>query len=138
MPNWKKTTWSPDTCGCEVIYRFDHDQPIAGQDPDPVSVTLCREHEGLPPGLQNKFKVIWGDNQRKNDMLEEIGNTLGLRDNPDFYPKLYDRYVERWYMSGVDDRRVVHIVTKNLVRGQKNTVQSAANSKFGVGKVAIE
>lgn len=139
MPNWKKTTWRPDTCGCEVIYEFDHDLPLEGQDPVVVSVTLCADHAGLPPGLQDKFDHILRQNQRKNEALEEAYLELGIDESDGkAFEKLFDQYVDRWYMSGKNEDRVVHIKTKNLNQGQRNSIQQRANRKHGSGKVVVE
>lgn len=140
MVNLKRTLWRPDTCGCEFEYEFDYDLPLDGQSPIVVSSSLCPQHAGLiGMNHQNRFSHVNGQNFRKNDILEEAYLELGIDESGgNAIRELFDLYVERFYMSGMDEDRVVHIVTKNLNRGQRNAVQRRANNKYGSGKVVVE
>jgi len=140
LVNWKETVWRPDTCGCVVVYRFDHDLPLDSQSPDIVSVDPCLVHANLPPGLQGKFDIIYGDNFRKNDIYTRAAEALNLLDAegfPDEGQLEVAGYTITWYFTGQGDSRVLHVVI-DLNPGQTNKFQGLADSVYGVGKVVIE
>ena len=140
MPNWKKTTWRPDTCGCEFTYQFDYDKPIGPQSPVAVSSSLCPQHAGLiGMSHQNRFNHVQDQNVRKNDVLMEAYMELGIsEEGGGAMKKLRERFVDSWHMSGKDEDRVVHVVTKNMNQGQRNALQRRADNKYGSGKVVVE
>jgi len=57
------TKWSPDTCGCKLVYETDDEHPEL--DTKAVeTIKACPFHEGLDIGKH--FDTVLEENQRKN------------------------------------------------------------------------
>ena len=126
-----------DTCKCIFEFEYDKDLPPEQFSPRVFYVRLCPEHGNLQMNIQEAYEFVTKENQRKNHALLETGLSLGLENDENFFNSL-DQYVERWYMSGKNEDRIVHIVTKNLDENQKTQLRGRNDLRFGSRKVIIE
>lgn len=137
--NLQLTLWRADTCDCIFEFTFDYDLPLASQSPVATASKLCSQHSGLKSmSHQTRWNHVNGQNRRKNEAISDLADVLGLLNDPDIFTKLRELYLERFYLSGIDEDRIIHIVTKNLSQTRINSVQTRVDNKFGSGKVVIE
>lgn len=87
-------------------------------------IATCPDHSGLGTGPL-RFLAVDGENKRKNRLLDDLrGVQADLRD---------DEYV--W---SFDDNRVLVVQLPARVNAQKRaTLQTLADTKFGVGRVRV-
>lgn len=60
----KRTTWRPDTCGCEIEYEWDDAVPADARDHRARRVSACPAH--VDADLGNAFGKAMADNVKKN------------------------------------------------------------------------
>ena len=136
----KTTKWRPDTCGCELEYTWD-DSVSADQRTHTLLNVLnkCPDHSTLTNS--DVYSAIIDENPRKN-----IALTTALDNGP---TSLYDvvngarqlkptiTYTYSW--TGTAPNRVLRIsfTGVSLTTTQKNTIQTAENTRLGNGKVAV-
>lgn len=141
------TTWSPDTCPCTLHYSWDDSVPADQRVHTPVeSVTThdgtvlltkrCQYHvtSNIVEGLHG---LVIGENQRKNnvhaDLLASFKSALGTT-GPNGNIVFKDNVIS-WSFDG---NRDVVISVKGLTTNQLNNAQSAANAKYGAGKITVQ
>lgn len=65
--NIKFTTWSPDTCGCVLVYAWDSAAPPEEREMIPCEVVhTCPCHSDLADSDDAHYSVICDENQLKN------------------------------------------------------------------------
>lgn len=117
------TRWSPDTCGCVLVYRWDDTQPEDARTPVLHTVEArCADHAAL--GEEAVWAAVNDENPRKNISLHMIEKVLS---------RLPDG--SRWYFDGA---RALHLSIPNLTQQQRNSLQTQADIRFGPGKVVLD
>lgn len=66
----KHTTWTPDTCGCELVYSWDSTTSEQNRVHTPVSSKPCAIHGHLKD-VPTHHTAIIKENQSKNQAIEE-------------------------------------------------------------------
>ena len=141
MVHLHRNTWGPDTCSCVLEYEFDEDLDPTIRTHKLVAVhNACLAHADVASHigevLESQTVPTHVENIRKNTGLDELAAQLGLPADSTRWEKL-QQYLNRWYYD-TSSPRVLHIVTKGLTAQQKSRAQSAADTRFGVGKIIIE
>ena len=137
----KTTTWHPDTCNCEISYSWDNTLSEENRVHTFSHVdNKCSAHQSLSD--QQIYDTISEENPRKNITLERCltsGPSALYDTNPDGSRKLKTTLGFNFSWSGTAPNRVltVSFTGVSLTTTQKNTIQSALNTRFGSGKVLI-
>lgn len=132
----KTTTWSPDTCGCEIEYDWDTEMPQASR-----THTLKQINKRCPAhaaGTEaDEYAAVVDENTRKNILRGAILDNfpaLAITDgdgNTDFIAGIsYD-----W---AFDDQRRLVVALPNVAGPKLTDIQGLADSTFGAGKVIIQ
>jgi hypothetical protein len=138
----KTTRWSPDTCGCVIEYTWDDSLPNDQISTTPSNViTRCSAHTTLANNTA-VFNTLFEENPRKNISFQHIldnAPTTLFDVNTDGSRQLKAGMSISWAWTGTAPNRVITLTVKGitLTTNQKNTIQSALNSRFGIGKVVI-
>lgn len=139
MVKMNTTTWHPDTCKCVIQYTWDSDLPVE-QRVHTYSNTIkdCPEHSGLGNTI---YDVILDENQRKNKVYGELIKISGIgedviQDDGTTVKQLVKGVTYDWQFD-VDRNLEVMVIGANLKVGDKNILQSFADSAFGTGKVKV-
>ena len=136
------TRWSPDTCTCVIDYTWDSTQSESTRVHNlGTIVNKCPAHSSLSDSTV--YSTVLEENPRKNQALQNIldnSPTTALFDtlangNRVLKPALGFNFT----FSGTAPNRVltVSFIGITLTTNQKNTLQSALNTRFGSGKVLI-
>ena len=114
-----ETRWSPDTCGCVIVYEWDDEIPV-----DQIVTTfkraesVCEAHKNAP---EDKFVVVLEENQRKNNVFSE-----SKKINPDLKPDDFNYRFD-------ENRKLIVSAT-----GIEKSHESALEAKVGGDKVDVE
>ena len=137
----KTTRWSPDTCTCSIEYSWDDTvaESIRTHSLSNI-VQKCSAHSILTD--TNVFTTVSEENPRKNQALQNIldnSPTTALYDIVNGIRQLKPTISYNFSFSGTAPNRVltVSFTGISLTTTQKNTLQSALNTRFGSGKVLI-
>lgn len=137
----KITRWSPDTCGCELEYRWDDSVPDNQRTHTLDNyVRQCSAHSSLAND-NDRYNSILDENPRKNiALLDALNNVSGLRDvtaDGGFVLKPNINY--NFSFTGTAPNRVLNISFSgiSLTTQQRNGIQAALNARFGSGKVLL-
>jgi hypothetical protein len=136
----KTTRFSPDTCQCVLEYQWDDTLSETNRTHTLSNyVSKCPAHSGLSD--TNGWNAVFDENPRKNiarQLCLDNGPT-GLFDLIDGARQLKQNITFNFSWSGVAPDRVLTISFTgiNLTTNQKNTIQTALNTRFGVGRVII-
>lgn len=115
------TRWSPDTCACVHEYQWDDSVPADQRVHTAGNViNQCVFHTGLSAAAH--FAKLQDENPRKNNIVGTILAQVASLTLDDI----------TWSFDG---NRVLDISCPKLTTPQKNTLQTAANTRFGTGKV---
>ena len=135
------TRWSPDTCACVIEYTWDDSVPDSSRVHTLGNIiNKCSDHSSLSNA--NVYTALTEENPRKNITKQHIldnSPTTALYDivngNRQLKPNIFFNYS----FSGTAPNRVLTISFTGitLTTNQKNTIQSALNTRFGSGKVLI-
>jgi hypothetical protein len=142
------TTWSPDTCDCEIEYQWDDDLP---QDERTHTISFvkkgCQNHRNLLPNATVTYSCILDENNKKNNTLQtaleiapnQLADVFLGEDGTTQYYKLKDNIVFSFSFSGTAPNRVLTITFQGitLTTQQRNAIQNKLNQKFGTGNVVI-
>src|SRR6187431_3622028 len=136
----KSNGWKPDTCSCELEFWFDDDGVNCTNQRIKQFITKCPAHQSLSD--DDAWSAINEENPRKNSALTEIltrSPTTALYDTVNGLRKLKDSIGLGILYSGTAPNRVLTLSFSgiSLTINQKNTIQSALNTRFGSGKVLI-
>ena len=63
------TTWRPDTCGCEIDYKWDTDKPAEMRTHTVVRAKKCNLHSG---GMAEVYESEKTENTTKNKIVNKI------------------------------------------------------------------
>lgn len=114
-----ETTWSPDTCGCVIVYEWDDSLPSEERiHTFKRADKVCAAHLS---GSPNKMAVVLEENQRKNIVFGEIKKI-----NTDLKP-------EEFHFRFNDQRKL--IVSSP---GLEKSNEGALEVKVGGDKVDVE
>ena len=137
------TRYSPDTCGCVIEYTWDTTVPELSRTHTLSNyVTKCAAHASLATD-QDRWNCVFEENPRKNQALQNIlenSPTTALYDTlSNGSRQLKNSIVFNFSFSGTAPNRVLTLSFTgiSLTTNQKNTLQSALNTRFGSGKVLI-
>jgi hypothetical protein len=138
----KTTRWSPDTCTCVIEYRWDDTQPESSRTHTLDNyVSKCPAHTILADDT-TRYNTVLEENPRKNNALRHIldnSPSTGLYDTVNGIRELKSNIRFDFTWSGTAPNRVLNITFTGitLTTNQKNTLQSALNTRLGSGKVLI-
>ncbi len=138
----KITRWSPDTCGCVIEYSWDDSVPSDSRVHSlSTYVNKCAAHNILATDT-DRYNTVLEENPRKNQALQNIldnSPTTSLYDIVNGNRQLKQTLLFNFSWSGTAPNRVltVSFTGITLTTNQKNTLQSALNTKFGTGKVVL-
>ena len=137
----KTTRYSPDTCGCVIEYSWDDTLSETNRVHTLSNyVTKCSAHSILATD-QDRWNAVFEENPRKNNALKGCldNGPAALFDTIDGTRQLKGNITYNWSWSGTAPNRVLTISFTGitLTTQQRNTLQTALNTLFGVGKVVI-
>lgn len=137
----KTTTWALDTCDCVIEYQWDDSLP-----PDQITTTpsnvvkKCTFHSSLSNNT-TFFNTLLEENPRKNIAYQHIldNGPTTLYDIVNGNRQIKPGVSINFTWSGTAPNRVLTLtlVGATLTTAQKNTVQTALNNKFGIGKITL-
>jgi len=138
----KTTRFSPDTCQCVLEYTWD-DTVSETNRVHTLSnfVTKCPAHSSLSTD-KDRWDSVFEENPRKALASQHIldnSPTTALYDIINGVRQLKPSITLNFSWSGTAPNRVLTISYTGitLTTTQKNTIQSALNTRFGSGKVLI-
>lgn len=135
MVDMRTCGWRSDTCGCDIIYQWDEDLPVQDRVMTVHTVVhRCSSHSGLTDDA-DLYAHVQDQNRRKNYAFDEAAVRLGFLNIQELRASLGET---EWWYTGSDDGRVLHVSIPGLNQGQKNQIQKAIDTRFGVGKVVVE
>jgi len=132
------TQWTPDTCAnppCIFQYTDDGNATLTN------TVRKCSRHSAQSDSAA--YTNVKEENQRKNIsyqfVLDNSPTTALFDTQPDGTKTLKNGITFSWSWSGTPPNTVLTITYTgiSLTTTQKNTIQSALNTRFGSGKVLI-
>lgn len=120
----RTTYWSPDTCGCVLEYEWDDTQDENTRIHSfKKAVQLCEHHKAL---LGDKaYDQVMSENTCKNQVLGMVKEA---------YPSL--ELADCTWSFDVARNLGVGFLGK-LKAGEKSSLQTLCDGKFGTGKVEI-
>ena len=72
------TKWRPDTCGCEIDYQWDADEPVETRTHTATNVVTCPAHSGTTVEVHTK---LLKENQGKNKAIGKIMEDVDMADD---------------------------------------------------------
>ena len=131
------TRWTPDTCSsppCIFEYTDDGNLTLTN------TVQKCSRHSSQ--ANSTAYTNVIEENQRKNISYQFVldnSPTTSLYDIVNGTRQLKNGITFSWTWSGTPPNTVLTISYTGitLTTQQKNTIQSALNTRFGTGKVLI-
>lgn len=137
----RTTRWSPDTCSCVIEYTWDDTQPEATRTHTLDNyVNRCAAHSLLASDT-DRWNAVFDENPRKNNALQTSldNGPTALYDTVDNSRQLKSTITYNFSWTGVAPNRVLTIsfTGVNLTNQQKNTITTALNNRFGIGKVTL-
>jgi hypothetical protein len=139
----KTTRYSPDTCGCSLEYTWDDSLPESSRTHTLSNyVTKCPAHQGLATD-QDRWNAVFEENPRKNFAVQNIldnSPTTALYDTTPSGNRVVKPTVGvNFSWSGTAPNRVLSLsfTGVTLTTNQKNTLNTALNTRFGSGKVTL-
>lgn len=137
-----ETRWRPDTCSCVYVYEWDPLLSVEQRVHTLKTVeNVCSFHSGYGTN-QLKYDNALENNRRKNYTDQTFRETLSsVLATTDSSGNLVwkNGITLNWSFSGTGDSRVLNVSVSGVIltTNQKNTLQNACNTKFGVGKVIV-
>ena len=136
----KTTRWSPDTCGCVIEYTWDNTTVESERVHTLSTITKCAIHSSQTN--TDAWNTVLEENPRKNNTLEQIlasSPTTALYDTLNGTRQFKSGITVSTSWSGTVPNRVLTITITgiSLTTQQKNTIQTALNTRFGSGKVVL-
>jgi len=135
------TKYVPDTCSCVIEYTWDNTLSEANRVHTLSKIIKCPNHTSLADNTAYST-VLNDENPRKNLALQHIldnSPTTALYDVVGSTRQLKSTLSYNFGFSGTVPNRVLNVsfIGISLTTQQKNTIQSALNTRFGSGKVLI-
>lgn len=137
------TRYSPDTCDCVIDYNWDDSLPLANRVHTlSTFIKVCSAHQSLGNDTA-RWNAVFDENPRKNQGLQHIldnSPTNALYDiaaNGQRQLKPALGLVVSFSGTAPDRVLTLSFTGITLTQTQKNTIQSALNTRFGAGKVLI-
>ena|SRR5215216_381079 len=142
------TTWSPDTCDCELQYSWDDAEP---EDTRVHSISFvnrsCNSHRNLLPNAAVTYSCVLDENSKKNKSLQtalenapnQLADVFTGEDGNTYY-QLKNNIIFSYNFTGTAPNRILNVtfVGATLTNQQKNTIQNKLNQIFGTGNVVIK
>ena len=116
----QKTSWRPDTCGCEIEYTWDDTQAEDVRVHTPVKVVACSIHQSVGGGVVGKHTAVVTENRKKNltvGAIIQADNTLIPEDLS-------------W---GFDGSRKLIITLPSKVKNKKSQFLTAIQALYPIG-----
>ena len=130
----KTTTWSPDTCGCEIEYDWDTEVPQASRTHTLKQINRrCPAHSAGTEAVE--YAAVIDENARKNILHGRI---------LDDFPALtkVDGDGNKDFADGFswafDDHRTLVVTLPNVPSPVLVNIQALADATFGAGKVIVQ
>ena len=135
------TRWSSDHCSCVVEYTWDNTtNENTRVHTYSTHLNICPDHTSLGQNV-TAYNTMLDENQRKNINLQVmIDNAAAqLSSTGSTGGSLKQGIIYNISYTGTAPNRVLNVSFTGitLTQAQKNVLQTAANTKFGVGKVFI-
>lgn len=129
----QKTTWTPDTCSCQITFAWD-DQVPEGQRVFTVDkANPCPEHTGT---LEQVFAKVLEENQNKNKVLGHVVEN---------FPSVYEEVNgEKQLKEGIeynwsfDSSRNLEVEFVGVDKSEVPLIQDSLDSELGLGKVTVK
>lgn len=116
-----KTRWSPDTCGCILIYEWDGDNPNH-QHTFVEAEHLCAAHNGYSPSIA--YDKVKDENRRKNRAYAIAKGVAGI--NLDDFTFSFD-----------NNRKLKVGFLGKLNASQRAELQTQLDAEFGASKAEV-
>lgn len=143
------TTWSPDTCDCELKYEWDDTK---NEDERVHSISFvnrsCNSHRNLLPNAVVTYSCVLDENNKKNKTLQtslesapnQLADVFTGEDGVTQYYQLKNNIIFSFSFSGTAPNRVLTVtfIGVTLTNQQKNAIQNKLNNLFGTGNVVIQ
>lgn len=130
------TRWTPDTCDdppCVFEYTDDGTGTLT------TTINKCTRHSSQADSTA--YDNVKEENQRKNLSHQFImdNGPAGLSDLVNGVKTLKNNITISWTWSGTPPDTILTLSYSGitLTQNQRNTVQSALNTRFGSGKVVL-
>jgi hypothetical protein len=137
------TRWTPDTCSsppCIFEYTWDS-ETNESERVHTLSTVIqkCSDHAALTNA--NCYSTVLDENPKKSRSIETVlaNGPAVLYDIKDGVRQLKETVRFQFSWSGVIPNRILTITFPgiSLTTNQRNTIQNALNTRFGVGKVIL-
>lgn len=121
--------WSPDTCGCQIEFRWDDTQDaIARVHAYSRTIAACSAHTGVA-GTSVHQDVVLDRNRRKNLTFMQVLTVLAT--------VTPEQYQGMWSYDAAQNVLTVNGTAAGLTANQRNNLQTKCNTQFGSGKVTV-
>lgn len=139
----KTTRWTPDTCSNPpCIFEYTWDDTLSETDRVHTLSTViqkCSDHAALDN--PTSYSTVLDENPKKSRSLETVlaNGPAALYDVIDGVRQIKPTVRFQFSWSGIIPNRVLTISFPgiSLTTNQRNTIQNALNTRFGVGKVIL-
>jgi len=136
----RTTRWSPDTCTCVIDYTWDDTTSETNRVHTLSTITKCPAH--IAQTDSTAYSTVLDENPRKNIALENIlssSPTTALYDTVNGTRQFKQGINVNFSWSGTAPNRVLTLTITgiSLTTPQKNTLQTALNTRLGSGKVVL-
>jgi hypothetical protein len=121
--NLTRTTWRPDTCGCEIVYEWDRDLPAEERVHSAVSNTKCKVHESIEDVVDH-YESVKDENVTKNRVVNKIS---------ELYPAIKPE--EIFYEFGED--RKLSITLPESIKDNASHIKSEIDSIIGEERILL-
>lgn len=120
----RTTRWNPDTCGCVLEYEWDDAQDENERVHNfKNAVQLCEHHKALI--ADKAYDEVLSENTRKNIVFGEV-------------QKIKPDITSDDYTWSFDESRKLRVgFLGKLKGGEKGSLQTLCDGKFGTGKVEV-
>lgn len=137
----KITSWTPDTCECQLQYSWDSDAPGDQRTHTFVGASkICDAHKGVRASTY--FDTILGESRMKNHTLQQILDShpevVALDENENKVLKKGVEYQWRWTGANEDRVLVASLIGNTPTLSEMSVIQDALTTEFGAGKVVLE
>jgi hypothetical protein len=135
------TTWSPDTCECQIEYDWDSEATEENRTHTLKRfVNKCQAHAALGAD-DNIWNTVLEENPRKNVAHQLIldNGPAALSDLIDGSRRLKAGITFNFSWSGTAPNRVLTISVNglSLTTQQRNAIETFLANRFGAGRVLI-
>jgi hypothetical protein len=131
------TLWRPDTCGCEIEYTWNTDEPAETRTHSLATLKACSIHKdlGLQDNATESYEKVKEENERKNLVFKHVVETIPeftTIDSEGNKKQAVDAYL--WSFDA--DRNLTFALTKGSQQ-KKDEVATKVQTDFG-DKVVVK